>query len=71
MTRTPTAPDPEAPPSTDRLNLKPGHAAVVGLQWGDEGKGKVVDLLTADFDVVARYNGGANAGHTVCVGDRK
>lgn len=55
----------------DRLNLKPGHAAVVGLQWGDEGKGKVVDLLTAGFDVVARYNGGANAGHTVVVGDKK
>ncbi len=55
----------------DRLHLKPGHAAVVGLQWGDEGKGKVVDLLTAGFDVVARYNGGANAGHTVCVDDKK
>lgn len=55
----------------DRLNLKPGHAAVVGLQWGDEGKGKVVDLLTAGFDVVARYNGGANAGHTVVVDDKK
>ena len=53
-----------------RLNLKPGHAAVVGLQWGDEGKGKVVDLLTAGFDVVARYNGGANAGHTVVVDDK-
>ncbi|MBI3409606.1 MAG: adenylosuccinate synthetase, partial [Planctomycetes bacterium] len=38
---------------------------VVGLQWGDEAKGKIVDLLTADHDVVVRYNGGANAGHTV------
>jgi adenylosuccinate synthase len=55
----------------DRLHLKPGQAVVVGLQWGDEGKGKVVDLLTAGFDVVARYNGGANAGHTVVVGDTK
>jgi len=54
----------------ERLNLAPGHAAVVGLQWGDEGKGKVVDLLTAGFDVVARYNGGANAGHTVVVDDK-
>ncbi len=54
-----------------RLNLKPGHAAIVGLQWGDEGKGKIVDLLTEHFDIVARYNGGANAGHTVCVGDKK
>ncbi len=62
--------DPQAQAMLGRLNLKPGHAAVVGLQWGDEGKGKVVDLLTAGFDVVARYNGGANAGHTVCVGDQ-
>jgi adenylosuccinate synthase len=38
---------------------------VVGLQWGDEAKGKIVDLLTADHHVVVRYNGGANAGHTV------
>lgn len=38
---------------------------VVGLQWGDEAKGKLVDLLTPDFDIVARYQGGANAGHTV------
>ena len=55
----------------DRLGLKPGHATVVGLQWGDEGKGKVVDMLAAEFDAVARYNGGANAGHTVVVGDQK
>lgn len=45
--------------------------AVVGLQWGDEGKGKIVDLLAADHDAVVRYNGGANAGHTVVVGDQK
>src|SRR2546421_5308117 len=38
---------------------------VVGLQWGDEAKGKIVDLLTQDHDFVVRYNGGANAGHTV------
>ncbi|MEE9404781.1 MAG: adenylosuccinate synthase [Algisphaera sp.] len=63
--------DGDATSMLKRLNLKPGHAAIVGLQWGDEGKGKVVDLLTAGFDVVARYNGGANAGHTVCVGDKK
>ncbi|UCC32811.1 MAG: adenylosuccinate synthetase, partial [Phycisphaerales bacterium] len=44
------------------------HACVFGLSWGDEGKGKVVDLLCPSFDVVVRYNGGANAGHTVCVG---
>jgi adenylosuccinate synthase len=44
---------------------------VTGTQWGDEGKGKVVDFLAASADVVVRYNGGANAGHTVYVGDSK
>jgi adenylosuccinate synthase len=43
---------------------------VVGLQWGDEAKGKIVDLLTEQHDFVVRYNGGANAGHTVVDGDR-
>jgi adenylosuccinate synthase len=43
---------------------------VVGTQWGDEGKGRVVDLLSARADLVARYNGGDNAGHTVTVGDK-
>ncbi|NBB83238.1 MAG: adenylosuccinate synthase [Alphaproteobacteria bacterium] len=47
------------------------HTAVTGLQWGDEGKGKIVDLLTEQFDVVVRYNGGNNAGHTVWVGDER
>ena len=42
---------------------------VVGLQWGDEAKGKLVDLLTSKFDIVVRYQGGANAGHTVVSGD--
>jgi len=42
-----------------------GSTCVVGLQWGDEAKGKIVDLLTRDHDFVVRYNGGANAGHTV------
>ena len=42
---------------------------VVGAQWGDEGKGKIVDLLAERFDVVARYQGGHNAGHSVYVGD--
>lgn len=42
-----------------------GNTCVVGLQWGDEGKGKIIDLLTEHFDVVVRYAGGANAGHTV------
>jgi adenylosuccinate synthase len=47
------------------------HLAVVGAQWGDEGKGKVVDLLSDRFDVVARYQGGPNAGHTVTIGGRR
>ena len=38
---------------------------VLGAQWGDEGKGKVVDLFSEHFDIVARYQGGHNAGHTV------
>ncbi|HSQ60634.1 MAG TPA: adenylosuccinate synthase [Acidobacteriota bacterium] len=41
---------------------------IVGAQWGDEGKGKIVDLLSEEADVVARYQGGPNAGHTVCFG---
>ncbi len=45
--------------------------AVVGLQWGDEGKGKVIDSFAAEADVVARYAGGNNAGHTVIVGGEK
>ena len=44
---------------------------VVGLQWGDEGKGKVVDILAEQCDIVVRYSGGANAGHTVVVGDER
>jgi len=44
---------------------------VVGLQWGDEGKGKVVDILAEHSDIVVRYGGGANAGHTVIVGDSR
>ena len=39
--------------------------AVVGINWGDEGKGRMVDLLSADYDVICRYQGGNNAGHTV------
>lgn len=51
---------------TDRSSAR--HTAVVGLQWGDEGKGKIVDYLTSQHDIVVRYNGGANAGHTVVIG---
>src|SRR5581483_5309246 len=42
---------------------------IVGAQWGDEGKGKIVDLLASDSDVVCRYQGGPNAGHTIVVGE--
>jgi len=45
------------------------NTCVVGLQWGDEGKGKIVDILAEHSDIVVRYSGGANAGHTVIVGD--
>ena len=41
------------------------ESAIVGINWGDEGKGRMVDLLTSDYDVVVRYQGGGNAGHTV------
>ncbi len=44
-------------------------SVVIGSQWGDEGKGKIVDLLSKESDIVARYQGGANAGHTICWGD--
>ena len=47
------------------------NLAVLGAQWGDEGKGKIVDLLTPHFSIVARYQGGHNAGHTVYVGGTK
>jgi adenylosuccinate synthase len=48
-----------------------GNTAVFGLQWGDEGKGKIVDFLAEQADVVVRYCGGANAGHTVRIGSEK
>src|SRR6202035_3249888 len=48
-----------------------GNLIVLGAQWGDEGKGKVVDLFSEKFSVVARYQGGHNAGHTVFIGERK
>ena len=47
------------------------NVIILGAQWGDEGKGKIVDLFSDRFDIVARYQGGHNAGHTVLIGDRK
>jgi adenylosuccinate synthase len=53
------------------FDRKHNCVVVVGAQWGDEGKGKLVDVLAERADVVVRYQGGANAGHTVVVGDRQ
>src|SRR5271165_3911151 len=54
------------------LAVKRGKTAViVGAQWGDEGKGKIVDVLSENFSVVARYAGGHNAGHTVIINGKK
>ena len=47
------------------------NTCIVGLQWGDEGKGKIIDILTELFDVIVRYQGGSNAGHTVVVNNEK
>jgi len=47
------------------------NVIILGSQWGDEGKGKIVDLFSDRFDIVARYQGGHNAGHTVFIGDKK
>lgn len=47
------------------------NTILVGAQWGDEGKGKVIDFLTQEADIVVRFQGGSNAGHTVVVGDKK
>ncbi|MEK6645426.1 MAG: adenylosuccinate synthase [Candidatus Firestonebacteria bacterium] len=46
-----------------------GNTVLIGMQWGDEGKGKIIDILAADVDYVVRYQGGNNAGHTVVIGD--
>src|SRR5512140_1577487 len=54
----------------EELGLMP-NVVVIGAQWGDEGKGKVVDILAEHADVVVRFQGGNNAGHTVVVGNEK
>ena len=54
-----------------REGVKMPSTVLVGGQWGDEGKGKIVDLIAGDFDGVVRYSGGNNAGHTIVVGDKK
>ena len=55
----------------DRMATEGRCTVIVGCQWGDEGKGKIVDVLAEDADIVARYQGGANAGHTVHVGEEE
>ena len=47
------------------------NIVAIGIQWGDEGKGKIVDLLAPEMDIVARFQGGPNAGHTLVIGDQK
>ena len=49
----------------------PSNIAVIGMEWGDEGKGKIIDFLAEKADVIARFNGGNNAGHTIEVGNSK
>jgi adenylosuccinate synthase len=53
------------------VGLNMSNLIVLGAQWGDEGKGKIVDLFAEHFDIVARYQGGHNAGHTVRIGERR
>ena len=47
------------------------NVIILGSQWGDEGKGKIVDLFSEHFDIVVRYQGGNNAGHTIFIGEKK
>ena len=47
------------------------NVVVIGAQWGDEGKGRIVDLISEKVDIVVRYQGGNNAGHTIVIGDEK
>jgi adenylosuccinate synthase len=61
----------ESIPALDAFTASLGNTSIVGLQWGDEGKGKIVDLLTENYDFAIRWNGGSNAGHSVKVGEKK
>lgn len=54
-----------------RQTSKPSADVIVGIQWGDEGKGRIVDYYAERYDIVARFGGGDNAGHSIQVGDRK
>ena len=52
----------------NRESRRMSNKVIIGAQWGDEGKGKIIDILSKDADYVVRYQGGNNAGHTVVVG---
>ncbi len=54
-----------------KTGLESRFSVILGAQWGDEGKGKLVDILAKDYNVCARFNGGANAGHTVVADGHK
>lgn len=56
---------------TENLYQKMTSVVVVGTQWGDEGKGKITDFLSQDAEVIARYQGGDNAGHTIVIEGKK
>ena len=58
-------------PGVCKTGLKSNFTVILGSQWGDEGKGKLVDILSKDYEVCARFNGGANAGHTVVANGHK
>ncbi len=47
------------------------NIVVVGAQWGDEGKGRIIDLISEKFDIIARFQGGSNAGHTIIIDKKK
>ena len=54
-----------------KQSYNPSNIAVIGMEWGDEGKGKIIDFLADKADVIARFNGGNNAGHTIEVRNNK
>src|SRR5687768_8766377 len=70
-TRTPTSRPPTAARAPSRLDPAMAGIVIVGAQWGDEGKGKIVDLLAENADLVIRFQGGNNAGHTIVRDDVK
>ncbi len=63
--RIPGRPEKAEMPNESAKEVETMLTAITGINWGDEGKGRMVDLLSQDYDIVARYQGGDNAGHTV------